>query len=69
MPTWGESTEKTYHHSRPRPVGSKTDLIAFRDMLIAVREKVAGLEEAGEILGRCSPPLPPPPTMPSGAVS
>ncbi len=32
------------------PVGSKTEMIAFRDMLVAIREKVAGLKEAGRTL-------------------
>jgi glyoxylase-like metal-dependent hydrolase (beta-lactamase superfamily II) len=29
------------------PIGSKADLIEFRDMLVAIREKVAGLKRQG----------------------
>lgn len=34
------------------PVGNKTQLTAFRDMLVAIREKVAALKESGKSLER-----------------
>jgi glyoxylase-like metal-dependent hydrolase (beta-lactamase superfamily II) len=32
------------------PIGNKADLIAFRDMLVACREKIAALKESGKTL-------------------
>jgi glyoxylase-like metal-dependent hydrolase (beta-lactamase superfamily II) len=34
------------------PVGNKAEMIAFRDMLVAIREKVAALKEAGKTLAQ-----------------
>jgi hypothetical protein len=32
------------------PIGNKADLIAFRDMLVAIRERIAALKESGKSL-------------------
>jgi len=44
------STDKTIIVPGHGDVGRKTDLIAWRDMLVAVRDKVAGLKKQGKSL-------------------
>jgi glyoxylase-like metal-dependent hydrolase (beta-lactamase superfamily II) len=43
-------TDKTIVIPGHGPVGNKTQLIAFRDMLVAIREKVAALKKQGRSL-------------------
>ena len=42
--------EKTILIPGHGPVGNKSDLIAFRDMLVSCRDKIAALKEAGKTL-------------------
>jgi glyoxylase-like metal-dependent hydrolase (beta-lactamase superfamily II) len=44
------ATAETIVISGHGPVGNKAQLIAFRDMLIAIREKVAALKQQGRSL-------------------
>ena len=44
------ATDKTIIISGHGPVGNKAQLIAFRDMLVAIREKVAALKKQGRSL-------------------
>lgn len=43
-------TDKTLVIPGHGPIGGKSDLVEFRDMLVAVREKVAGLKKQGKSL-------------------
>ncbi|RYZ61305.1 MAG: MBL fold metallo-hydrolase, partial [Proteobacteria bacterium] len=43
-------TDKTIVIPGHGPIGGKPDLVEFRDMLVAVREKVAGLKKQGKSL-------------------
>ena len=43
-------TDKTIVIPRHRPFGDKAQLIAFRDMLVAIRGKVADLKKQGKSL-------------------
>ncbi len=44
------ATEKTIIIPGHGPIGNKADLIEFRDMLVAIRQKVGALKEAGKSL-------------------
>ena len=51
------------------PIGNKSQLIEFRDMLVSVREKVAALKKKGRSSMKSSLLNPPPTTTQNGAAS
>ena len=62
-------TDKTIVIPGHGPVGNKSQLIEFRDMLVSVRKKVSALKRKVNPWPRSSPPNPPPITMQNGTAS
>jgi len=64
-----KTTAKTIVIPGHGPVGDGTGLIEFRDMLVAVRDKVAGLKHQASSSRKLPQPNRPPNSMPNGAGS
>jgi hypothetical protein len=60
------ATDKTVVIPGHGPVGNKSQLVEFRDMLVAIREKVSALKKEGKSIGEVVAAKPTPITTRTG---